>query len=304
MFSETASDYFLRVAIGLGSTEVASATERDRKSISNETTFSGTSDREVLAKLVQSLCQELKSDMARKGFYGKVFTLKMKTTDFEVRTRAQTLHEYTQDEVVMNSVALKLLSNEFDAARASGSALSLRLLGVRMSNLIDKEHLSPKKQVTLRDLFKKSGEVPQNTSDLGKIQAEKSLSDDSFQNSETTILESSRSNEPTLEGTSQTSFEEESAEEASYLCPVCSKCAFNDMDALNRHLDVCLNASVVKELVKETHQTDALNPSIHTPTPTMFNSKFKRKPPLKNKSAKKIKGTPPVNTLHKYLDSK
>jgi len=58
---------------------------------------------------------------------GKTVTLKIKTVAFEVRTRAQTTAQYTNDAQQINSVASKLLRTEID--NSAPRPLELRLMG-------------------------------------------------------------------------------------------------------------------------------------------------------------------------------
>lgn len=61
--------------------------------------------------------------MAAARLKGRTLTLKLKTTAFEVRTRAATLPTYTGDADVMRETALRLLRKELP--------VELRLMGVR-----------------------------------------------------------------------------------------------------------------------------------------------------------------------------
>lgn len=69
------------------------------------------------------LVQHLAEDMAAARLKGRTLTLKLKTTAFEVRTRAATLPTYTGDADVMRETALRLLRKELP--------VELRLMGVR-----------------------------------------------------------------------------------------------------------------------------------------------------------------------------
>ncbi|XP_045139406.1 LOW QUALITY PROTEIN: DNA polymerase kappa-like [Portunus trituberculatus] len=150
LFSEINYENFLTIALGLGHSTLSAWTERE-KSISTETTFKGTSDRETLFKLSVDLCHELAEDMQKKDIVGKVLTLKFKTTDFQVRTRAQTLSEATRCPEVMAAGIKRLLLHEMNAATVQ--PLSLRLLGVRMSSLMFSSEVGQRRQATLTQMF-------------------------------------------------------------------------------------------------------------------------------------------------------
>lgn len=58
---------------------------------------------------------------------GKTVTLKIKTVTFEVRTRAQTIAQHTNDAHQINSVAARLLHTEIE--NSASKPLELRLMG-------------------------------------------------------------------------------------------------------------------------------------------------------------------------------
>lgn len=155
LFSETNQYYFLSIALGLGHSTLSAWTEKDRKSISTETTFKGTSDRATLFKLSADLCHELAEEMQQKDIVGKVLTLKLKTTDFQIRTRAQTLSEATRCSEVMAAGIKRLLQHEMNAA-PTDQPLSLRLIGVRMSSLASSSEAGQRRQATLTQMFSQS----------------------------------------------------------------------------------------------------------------------------------------------------
>jgi len=71
------------------------------------------------------LAEALAEDMARERLRGKTLTLKLKTSAFEVRTRAVTLGGYVSAAGDIRAEALRLLRAELP--------LELRLMGIRMS---------------------------------------------------------------------------------------------------------------------------------------------------------------------------
>ncbi|KAK4258847.1 hypothetical protein QN277_005249 [Acacia crassicarpa] len=124
LFSQSTSDFFLSVGLGLGATSTPQA--RLRKSISNERTFSATEDEAQLFKKLEELAEMLSVDMQKEGLCGRTLTLKLKTASFEVRTRAVTLQKYisSRDDILKHAV--KLLRAELP--------ISLRLIGLRVSH--------------------------------------------------------------------------------------------------------------------------------------------------------------------------
>ncbi len=95
--------------------------------------------------------EHLAADMAAHGnLKGKTLTLKLKTTAFEVRTRASTLHTYIGDASTMYEAAHRLLVKEMPC--------ELRLMGVRMSGFL--ETAAPIGQHTLDAFVRAKAEQP------------------------------------------------------------------------------------------------------------------------------------------------
>ena len=67
--------------------------------------------------------------MAREDLKGKTLTLKLKTTAFEVRTRAQSLPQHIWTAADIQAVALRLLKAELP--------IEIRLMGMRMSHFLE-----------------------------------------------------------------------------------------------------------------------------------------------------------------------
>ncbi|KAJ1294537.1 hypothetical protein BS78_01G152900 [Paspalum vaginatum] len=118
LFSEGSADFFLSVGLGLGGTETPE--QRQRKSISCERTFAATNDSSLLFEKLASLAENLTDDLQKEGLKGKTLTLKLKTADFEVRTRAVTTQNYINSKEDILVYATKLLKAEMP--------LSLRLM--------------------------------------------------------------------------------------------------------------------------------------------------------------------------------
>jgi len=141
------SDFFLSVGLGLGGTETPE--QRQRKSISCERTFTATNDSSLLFEKLANLAENLMDDLQKEGLKGKTLTLKLKTADFEVRTRAVTTRGYINSKEDILIYATKLLKAEMP--------LSLRLMGLRMSQLHDeKDDSSTSTQKTLDIFFRSS----------------------------------------------------------------------------------------------------------------------------------------------------
>ena len=107
-------------------------THSEPVSISRETTFErdlhARTDRAALSAIFTRLCEQLASDLQRKGYVGRTVGIKLRFDDFRTVTRDRTLAQATADAA--------------EIRRAAGSCLKrvdltrrLRLLGVRVGSL-------------------------------------------------------------------------------------------------------------------------------------------------------------------------
>jgi DNA polymerase-4 len=107
--------------------------ERETKSVSAETTFSeDIASYKPLEKLLWSLSERVSSRLKNNGIAGSTITLKLKTADFRLRTRARSLGEPTQLAARIFEAGRDLLAREIDGT-------SYRLIGIGASNLTEAE---------------------------------------------------------------------------------------------------------------------------------------------------------------------
>lgn len=106
-------------------------TTRERKSIGVERTFRPTRDKKMLLSYLKEFSYELESDLDKRDLHGRTLTVKIKDEEFISHTKSRTYGHYISDGEEIYSLAISLFSEmEWDK--------SLRLLGVSMSNLLDK----------------------------------------------------------------------------------------------------------------------------------------------------------------------
>jgi DNA polymerase-4 len=111
--------------------------ERETKSVSSETTFErDIADFRALERILWGLAEDVSARLKKKDLAGLTVTLKLKTTDFKIRTRARSLQAPTQLAQRIFAAARSLLEHETDGAR-------FRLLGVAMSALEGADHADP-----------------------------------------------------------------------------------------------------------------------------------------------------------------
>ncbi len=103
--------------------------ERETKSVSAETTFGeDIASYKPLEKILWSLSERVSARLKSSAIAGSTVTLKLKTADFRIRTRARSLGEPTQLAARIFAAAKDLLARETDGTR-------FRLIGVGLSNL-------------------------------------------------------------------------------------------------------------------------------------------------------------------------
>lgn len=124
-----------RLACGIDTRPVRA--DRQTKSVSCETTF----DRDIgefhaLERVLWGLAEDVSRRLKAKALAGATVTLKLKSADFKIRTRARSLTAPTQLAGRIFSASRDLLQREADGTR-------FRLLGVGLSALADAEAADP-----------------------------------------------------------------------------------------------------------------------------------------------------------------
>jgi DNA polymerase-4 len=105
--------------------------DREAKSISAETTFDADiSDFRPLELRLWRLTEKVSARLKNNDLAGVTITLKLKTADFRIRTRAQSLGRPTQLAARIFAAGRDLLEREIDGTK-------FRLIGIGLSSLID-----------------------------------------------------------------------------------------------------------------------------------------------------------------------
>jgi DNA polymerase-4 len=116
-----------RLARGIDERPVSA--DRETKSVSSETTFTrDIADFHALERILWGATEEVSARLKAKELAGSTVTLKLKTADFRIRTRARSLESPTQLAQRIFAAARSLLEREAGATR-------FRLLGVGVSAL-------------------------------------------------------------------------------------------------------------------------------------------------------------------------
>ena len=112
-------------------------TERERKSVSAETTFSrDLTGIDELRPILRRLCEKVSRALKNKGVAGHTIVLKIKTHDFKLMTRNRRIDAPTQLADRLYRTGCELLEREADGRR-------FRLLGIGVSDLCDPLHADP-----------------------------------------------------------------------------------------------------------------------------------------------------------------
>lgn len=309
LFSDAAFDYFMSIGLGIGSSWVGQ-TDEGPKSKSVERTFSEISVPSRLYEMCHKLSSALSRDLKRVCLKGRTVTIKIKTVNFDVKTRARTIGIPTDDEEKIFSVASGLLKAEIK--HCAPQPLRLRLMGVRMSHFSE---AGKPKQLSMSQLMAGKAQhahyrqdpddstvppfevdrlvldedgsscpEPAPASDglrqaVNADRASRCNSDDDEQEGPGM----SEAEWPARGGhTGSTSLDSVHALPAEYqqlqdmTCPVCGVQCQGDLQRLNAHVDVCLRKQELHGLI----QTAALRKRCQTSTSiTSSASKKKALPP-------------------------
>lgn len=129
LFKPATVSFLLAVSLGIGSSWFNVSDTENQKSISSERTFSS-SGTNIEPKLCHSLCVDLERELISKELKAQTVTLKIKTVDFQVKTRAVRLLSATNEADIIFETAWSI----YKAYANDIKDLSIRLLGVRLSN--------------------------------------------------------------------------------------------------------------------------------------------------------------------------
>jgi DNA polymerase IV len=124
-----------RLSRGIDDRKVSA--DRETKSVSSETTFDrDISDYRALERILWAQTEEVSARLKEKALAGATVTLKLKTADFKIRTRAHSFDSSTQLAAKIFAAARPLLKRESDGTK-------YRLLGVGLSALTGADQADP-----------------------------------------------------------------------------------------------------------------------------------------------------------------
>lgn len=301
-FSPSCAEFYLRVSLGLGCTTVKCDASQKSKSV--EETFAEVSSPIDLSGKCTELCERLCEQLAGEKVSGKVVTLKLKTVSFDVTTRNATLECPTRELQPILQTALRLLRNEIAARHPD--RLRLRLMGVRLANLMEDNPQRPASQPTLSHFLSRKPDFVcpicqrnLETSDVNDISAHIDVclgEPRSGQDAQQTCgeLRSDCSAGASTESNSlppSDASDEARGSQTPILCPVCEfPIREVDPSKINEHIDTCLNKPAIKEMLSQ----DFTSPSL--------SEKRKTQSARSQRSQKKLKQSPSsCNTITRYV---
>jgi DNA polymerase-4 len=118
--------------------------EREAKSVSAETTFDNDlAAFRALERRLWLLCEKVSARLKAAQIAGSTVTLKLKTADFKLRTRARSLGDPTQLAARIFAAGRDLLARETDGTK-------FRLIGIGVSELVEADKADPAHLLDLR----------------------------------------------------------------------------------------------------------------------------------------------------------
>lgn len=275
---QATANFLLQRSIGWSNSDSNSKDDEEesslgQKGISKERTFrAGRTWGEVNAKL-EEIAEKLSEAMKRKKLFAHTITLKVKLSTFDVLSRAKSMARgvYIQSAKDMIPIVSKILS---DLKNEHKGTFSVRLLGIRCSNFRE-ESDSRQKQLD-SFLVKKSVNSAQtqpiSTDAIGS--PEKTEEQEAMNEKQDRKLIVSpyrkgitgnkssplgRRNSTPVRGAVTAVSDPADSSPVETVCPICSKAISGDNNDLNRHVDACLNAGTVAELVEQSNAEERLS---------------------------------------------
>ncbi|SJX62198.1 related to DNA polymerase kappa [Sporisorium reilianum f. sp. reilianum] len=261
-------EWLVKAHLGIGNTVVEPSKREERKSVGREHTFSPTSDTQALLDLLKESAQRVEQDLERLDFKGKTITLVAKRDNYQRFSRARTSTRLVHRAEELYEITSSLLLHEIERE----GQLSLRLIGVRVTQLVDLRGAAAGEE-RLRKLFQPKASSSE-ADGTGESKARRSAQEWQEEEERQLALAIKQSLEgsadpfnevhdlsqdsPSLRSREQSpkkgdSWKEEQESEppppsdAAVQCPICAETVHGSNDQLNAHIDACLNQSQLGE---------------------------------------------------------
>eukprot|EP00511_Aplanochytrium_stocchinoi_P005505 CAMPEP_0204823230 /NCGR_PEP_ID=MMETSP1346-20131115/1310_1 /ASSEMBLY_ACC=CAM_ASM_000771 /TAXON_ID=215587 /ORGANISM="Aplanochytrium stocchinoi, Strain GSBS06" /LENGTH=586 /DNA_ID=CAMNT_0051949787 /DNA_START=615 /DNA_END=2375 /DNA_ORIENTATION=- len=221
LLTPVTAKFLLRISMGCGSNN--SGDDEDsaaNKSVSLERTFREIREFSLMCEKLHDISHTLAKQLESKKMKGKTVTLKLKTSNFQVRNKQTSLKRYVgwKGEDLFN-IALPLMR--------SLKPESLRLMGIKVSGLID---------VSSADSRKVTVAIPR----------------DNTQHFISEFLRNNRQLSENKNDITPNSSKVDLLVDTIIPCPVCAVKLDSSLgnDKINQHIDLCLNNGLLTELGK------------------------------------------------------
>ncbi|MEH6406936.1 MAG: DNA polymerase IV [Leeuwenhoekiella sp.] len=145
-FGKSGSHYY-NVVRGIHNSPVKP--DRIRKSLGAERTFNENISSEIfMIERLENIAEEIEKRLIKSPVAGKTITLKIKYSDFTLKTRSKTLNYFVRDKSIILETAKELLFQE-------KMQNSVRLLGITLANLNTEEQdeIPEKKEIAVQLKF-------------------------------------------------------------------------------------------------------------------------------------------------------
>lgn len=265
-------EWLIKAHLGIGNTVVEPSKREERKSVGREHTFNPTNDTQALLDLLKESAQRVEQDLERLDFKAKTITLVAKKDNYQRFSRARTSTRLVHRAEELYDITSSLLLQEIERE----GSLSLRLIGVRVTHLVDLRSAAAGEE-RLRKLFQArhsdggaAGEEdtakPRKTAQEWQEEEERQLAlaikqslegnPDPFQevhdlSQDAAVAQTNAySEDHALSAKDDASpasasprHDEAPSSNGVVQCPICSSTIHGSNDQLNAHIDACLNQS-------------------------------------------------------------
>ncbi|EPS31048.1 DNA polymerase kappa [Penicillium oxalicum] len=276
LFGEKAFQFLAQCYLGLGRTKIEPVETHERKSVGTETTFHAIDGKEEIRAKLRWAADELEKDLTRTQFKGRTLCLKVKLHTFEVLTRQTAPPRPVCQADDLYAFALPMLIK----LEKEIPALKLRLLGLRVTNLVSTKKVGP-------GFFGMATAHKTNSTTLARAADEREIgAEEAFENAarqerqdEMNDLEQLSQEVETQVTTSScvraaaddtTSAGELAAVNSTQQppvvqllnCPVCGRPQTADNRIFNDHVDFCLSRQTIREAAQDSASDELTGPSV------------------------------------------
>ncbi|GKY94038.1 hypothetical protein MPSEU_000370500 [Mayamaea pseudoterrestris] len=283
LFQSASASSLLHASIGCSSSDEKAISEDEdspcQKGISRERTFRAGKPWDDVIAWLHDIGRLLSADMTRKNLWARNICIKVKLHTFDCLSRSKTLPVgvFLRESEDINQYASELLHEI--RRNHTGKTFSVRLLGIRCTSLLtDDEKRFNTAGLSIQSFFQMSPHsdisVPSRcSSPIPTDGIESGLHTGTCRSSVTRVLAHERKqmnivacflqndNVNRLKGGLEKSAESNTlraqksavvGKDVSVLCPLCEKAfAVTENEALNRHIDFCLNGESVRQAVRD-----------------------------------------------------